>query len=233
MDERRELLRTPGSLASEIVVEVLRKYATDRPITSLTPSDFSDRLSAEQIAVFKSLVSAPGGLVNPNWDLYEHQTEMLRQSLAGHPSVITSGTGSGKTESFLMPILAELVREATGWSPVSSPDVPDWRGYKPGPGGALFGRARNRRELRGRDGTARPCSSSTDHLPDERPRGGSAHATAFRPRRPWGPRRLRCRARRTSLLFRSVYREHAHRRSPSETRRRVGIFQTRCTEAPS
>ena len=43
--------------------------------------------------------------------LYAHQRKAIDQILAGKNLVVSTGTGSGKTESFLIPILADLVRE--------------------------------------------------------------------------------------------------------------------------
>lgn len=43
--------------------------------------------------------------------LYSHQEHALRKGLEGKNIVVSTGTGSGKTESFLMPILAELASE--------------------------------------------------------------------------------------------------------------------------
>ncbi len=43
--------------------------------------------------------------------LYAHQEEAIRKIEKGRSVVITTGTGSGKTESFLFPILNELVGE--------------------------------------------------------------------------------------------------------------------------
>lgn len=49
---------------------------------------------------------------------YQHQAEMLRRGIqAGQPGIVTSGTGSGKTESFLLPILSAIAREAVDWGP--------------------------------------------------------------------------------------------------------------------
>src|SRR2546426_564776 len=50
------------------------------------------------------------------YPLYVHQAEMLRRGVtAGQPGIVTSGTGSGKTESFLLPVLASLAKEAVNW----------------------------------------------------------------------------------------------------------------------
>lgn len=43
--------------------------------------------------------------------LYVHQEQALRKVAAGRNIVVATGTGSGKTESFLLPILDSLVRE--------------------------------------------------------------------------------------------------------------------------
>ena len=44
--------------------------------------------------------------------LYKHQIEALFQISSGCNAVVSTGTGSGKTESFLFPIAKELVKEA-------------------------------------------------------------------------------------------------------------------------
>ncbi|MGQ9351435.1 DEAD/DEAH box helicase [Mycolicibacterium gilvum] len=43
--------------------------------------------------------------------LYVHQEQSIRKVAAGRNVVVATGTGSGKTESFLIPILDSLVRE--------------------------------------------------------------------------------------------------------------------------
>lgn len=43
--------------------------------------------------------------------LYRHQEQSIRKVSAGRNVVVATGTGSGKTESFLLPILDSLVRE--------------------------------------------------------------------------------------------------------------------------
>ena len=49
--------------------------------------------------------------INHDIKLYEHQIESINQIKKGHSVVVTTGTGSGKTESFLYPILDDLLRD--------------------------------------------------------------------------------------------------------------------------
>ena len=44
--------------------------------------------------------------------LYQHQETAIRKVKSGANVVVSTGTGSGKTESFLLPVLSELAREA-------------------------------------------------------------------------------------------------------------------------
>lgn len=47
--------------------------------------------------------------INFTRPLYSHQEEAIRTIGKGHSAIITTGTGSGKTESFIYPILNELL----------------------------------------------------------------------------------------------------------------------------
>lgn len=57
---------------------------------------------------FADIASAALPLERP---LYVHQEQAIRRVAAGRNVVVATGTGSGKTESFLIPILDSLVRE--------------------------------------------------------------------------------------------------------------------------
>ena len=51
------------------------------------------------------------GDMNLTRPLYSHQEEAIRLIGSGHSAVITTGTGSGKTECFLFPILNDLLKD--------------------------------------------------------------------------------------------------------------------------
>ena len=68
------------------------------------------------------------GLMKGAPSLRLHQQQMLRSALSGRHSVVTSGTGSGKTEAFLLPVLARLVAESASWTGAGQVGGPWWDG---------------------------------------------------------------------------------------------------------
>src|SRR5688572_2593708 len=103
---RRLLMR--GGIAQTPYVESTPAYVGDRKFESLALPDSIRRF-------FANLASREAGqlLFDPP---YEHQALTLeatmRNDSGGTGIVVTTGTGSGKTESFLLPILARLADEA-------------------------------------------------------------------------------------------------------------------------
>lgn len=134
-DERRRLLTTPGTLCTEPLVEPLPKYApapfdlhelveAEGPGAELLPDfDTEERRAFVELVLaglFDSRPRAEGEDVPTErvgrFAPYAHQVSMLgRGTRAGSPGIVTSGTGSGKTEAFLLPMLASLAKEAKGW----------------------------------------------------------------------------------------------------------------------
>jgi DEAD/DEAH box helicase domain-containing protein len=111
--ERETLLNRDKVFYREPWIEPLPDYASsDKKTDGLTANDLPG-LTADQIEIFKGLVKQ--GLFPEKNELYLHQKEMLTNALAGENCVITSGTGSGKTESFLLPLFAQLSKELASW----------------------------------------------------------------------------------------------------------------------
>ena len=123
--ERERMLRQPGAICQEPWIEPLPRYrSSGKTIWDLAGTDVPG-LDAHTITDFKQLSAY--GLVG-NFQLYEHQIEMLEKALTGTSAVVTAGTGSGKTESFLLPLLAYLVQESAAWSKptIGLPHQDDW-----------------------------------------------------------------------------------------------------------
>ena len=134
---RRELLSDPKQLALEPIFEAVPRYEPwDHGLEELL-ADSTRRLpgfSRMQREAFVEL--ALSGLFERDrksttlkgaYRPYAHQIDMLHRGVAdGTPGIVTSGTGSGKTESFMLPILAHLAREACSWPAPSQPYDDDW-----------------------------------------------------------------------------------------------------------
>jgi Lhr-like helicase len=61
----------------------------------------------EEMKIISALLSSYA-----KWSPYPHQIESIREWQKGKHIVVATGTGSGKTECFLYPMLGQLVREA-------------------------------------------------------------------------------------------------------------------------
>jgi Lhr-like helicase len=123
--ERERRLREPGVFYQEPWIEPLPRYQkSGKTINNLQLSDVPG-LDKSALLDFKELASC--GLVG-DFELYTHQLEMLRQGLSGQNAVVTAGTGSGKTESFLLPLFAYLAKESKNWQAPSAapPHIDDW-----------------------------------------------------------------------------------------------------------
>lgn len=193
--ERRALLERPNTFCTEPLVEPLPQYeVVDWLLHDLTNGVGCDErlpgIDATERAAFVDLVLA--GLLDstPNNDttgrratfpLYKHQAEMLRRGVqVGHPGIVTSGTGSGKTEAFLLPILAMLAKEAVTW---------------PSPGAQYM----KRRWWQDSSGSAYPKYDGNEGVPN-RPSASAKDASPFVPQRA-GEAKSRPAAMRALILY--------------------------------
>ena len=111
--ERERLLMERGVVCQEPWVEPIPSYVTVKKIHETTELDVPG-LSKREIEEFQEFASC--GLLG-DFKLFDHQIDMLRKSLSGENTVVTAGTGSGKTEAFLLPIIANLIHESSTWQP--------------------------------------------------------------------------------------------------------------------
>jgi ATP-dependent helicase YprA (DUF1998 family) len=105
--QRRQLLEQPGVIHQRPYLESTPRYKTG--------SSFRDLgLDSATLEVFSAVSKAEGDLGLLIHDPpYQHQAMSTKLSLVeGRSLVVTTGTGSGKTECFLLPILGKLAREA-------------------------------------------------------------------------------------------------------------------------
>jgi DEAD/DEAH box helicase domain-containing protein len=119
--QREDILQKVGVLAQEPWVELMPRYEPSKPLNDVTLEDLKNPrgFSQDDLQSFQDFSSC--GLIG-GFPLHRHQLEMFRRGLLGQNLVVTAGTGSGKTESFLMPIFAQLVKESKNWE---EPNVPD------------------------------------------------------------------------------------------------------------
>jgi ATP-dependent helicase YprA (DUF1998 family) len=115
--EREELLRlteegAPGVFHQEPWIEPLPRYKPAKRVSEMSPQDVPG-MDEAALKDFAGLVRR--GLVG-DYPLFTHQEKMLQVALGGQHAVVTAGTGSGKTESFLLPLFAYLARESRSWS---------------------------------------------------------------------------------------------------------------------
>lgn len=137
---RRDLLKTIGVLATEPFIEpVLRYESHPENLEQLAQRDDGPLASMSRNGKCAFVELALSGLFDGErcegeirrksiYAPYDHQVEMLRRGLLpGKPGIVTSRTGSGKTESFMLPVLAALTNEAVTWAaPASGYLQRDW-----------------------------------------------------------------------------------------------------------
>lgn len=109
IQKRKALLDTTSVIHQIPYLESTPRYKTGESFSDMTG------LAPAALEAFTAVSESQGDLSKLIYDPpYMHQTEAIRGSLIDRRNlVIMTGTGSGKTESFLLPILGKLAREAS------------------------------------------------------------------------------------------------------------------------
>jgi DEAD/DEAH box helicase/MrfA Zn-binding domain/Helicase conserved C-terminal domain len=101
--ERRRLLEEPGAVSQKPFVESTPVYELGRPYAELSIPEPAKRILASLTDLDVGIFRKP----------YVHQATALEAFFTDpRDLIIATGTGSGKTESFLMPIIGQLAIEA-------------------------------------------------------------------------------------------------------------------------
>ena len=111
---REGALRRPAALFQEPLIEAVPRYQSAKEtVATLTDAEFAEFLRQ--------------GLFTRAHP-YTHQAAAIARTMAGDHVVVTAGTGSGKTECFLLPIVLRLLNEARRdkWASVPPPPPPQW-----------------------------------------------------------------------------------------------------------
>jgi len=108
LEERRNLLFRDGQLFREPLIEPIPPYES----SGLTVAQACGQLGVSNEAA--DLITR--GLFRAGVPLHQHQLDAWAHSRNGRPVVVTTGTGSGKTECYLLPVFAYLVEDLMrGW----------------------------------------------------------------------------------------------------------------------
>jgi ATP-dependent helicase YprA (DUF1998 family) len=133
--ERRALLDQDGRIYRRPLIEPVPAYQSSgltfaQAAQALLPGTWSQG----EIAAAAAFISQ--GLFPPSLVLHQHQLDVFREVMVGGAdTVVTTGTGSGKTECFLLPIIASIVRESAAWSGTAArPAQWDWWNHFTMPG---------------------------------------------------------------------------------------------------
>nr|WP_281722996.1 DEAD/DEAH box helicase [Nitrosomonas nitrosa] len=156
--ERRALLDRDGRLYRDPLLEPLPPYVS-------SGKSFSEAIAEIQAGAWAApLIKEVGdfvelGLFRAGLSLHSHQYESVAAAVRRREDiVVTSGTGSGKTECFLLPLAASLIEESARWG-ACPPKPANWKWWNapavPGTGRRHHPRVAQRGH---EDGASRPAA---------------------------------------------------------------------------
>jgi len=101
--ERERIFAEVGNTAQEPRLEATPQYASGKPYSEL-------EIPSEAVSILNC--AAADGTTGIPQTAYTHQCRAVEKFFAGKELIVATGTGSGKTESFLIPILSSLATES-------------------------------------------------------------------------------------------------------------------------
>ncbi|QGF22609.1 DEAD/DEAH box helicase [Raineyella fluvialis] len=110
--ERRALLHDGADLVQELLLEPVLPYDSTAPIGPIARA--TGLTDQETGLLTRALFSSPP----EGFKLRQHQADSWQIAATDrgrHNPIVTSGTGSGKTEAFLLPVLSRLLLEGRTW----------------------------------------------------------------------------------------------------------------------
>jgi len=133
--ERRNLLNADGRIFRRPLIEPVPAYQSSNQTFGQIAQDLlGPSWSGTDIGALADFVSLE--LFPPGRIPYAHQRQVFEESVVnGNDVVVTTGTGSGKTECFLLPVIAALIRESLAWGAPGPRDARwDWWNHRQTPG---------------------------------------------------------------------------------------------------
>ncbi len=109
--ERDKLMEESGTICQPPIIELVTKYHEKATLKEFC---VSEGVSQELNDFVNTGLFTKSG--HQERRLYDHQYGALKEAHINRKHiVVTTGTGSGKTECFLLPIIADLVKESKTW----------------------------------------------------------------------------------------------------------------------
>ena len=111
VEERKEILEKEGALFNSPIIELVKQYTPEEDLkTVCVKNGYS--LDIAEFLNLGLLAHTPN---EPDIKLYSHQIKAFTSVRNGKNMIISTGTGSGKTESFLIPLISNLIDESKKW----------------------------------------------------------------------------------------------------------------------